>query len=175
LGLSLSWDNPTFFQMDNNPTLIIGLGNPILGDDGVGWVVAQEVKERLTDRADFEFDFLSLGGLSLMERLTGYQKVILIDALSTGKYPSGEVVTFPLNSIIDLTAGHSSSAHDTSLRNALNVGRSMNIDLPENENITVVAVETANVYNFTKELSPSVANAVPVAVNIVLDLLSSPL
>lgn len=28
-------------------TLIIGLGNPILGDDGVGWKVAQEVERQL--------------------------------------------------------------------------------------------------------------------------------
>jgi len=160
--------------MAENTTLIIGLGNPILGDDGVGWVIAQQVKDQVSERFDLEFDFLSLGGLSLMERLTGYQKVVLVDALSTGKYPQGKVVSFPLDSLTDLTAGHSSSAHDTSLRNALNVGRSMNIDLPKNENITIVAVEAANVYDFSKELSTTVGSAVPVAVKLVLDLLSKP-
>jgi hydrogenase maturation protease len=104
--------------------------------------------------------------------LTGYQKVILIDALFTGKYPQGKVISFPLNSMVDLNAGHSSSAHDTSLRNALDVGRSMKISLPRNENITVVAVEAANVYEFSRELSPLVADAVPRAVNLVLELLS---
>lgn len=158
--------------MIENSTLIIGLGNPILGDDGVGWVVAQQLKDELVERSDIEFDFLSLGGLSLMERLTGYQKVILIDALSTGKYPQGKVISFPLDSIVDLNAGHSSSAHDTSLRNALEVGRSMNINLPKNENITIVAVEAANVYDFSKELSPQIEAAVPHAVNLVLELLS---
>jgi hydrogenase maturation protease len=165
-------DDPFIIQMIENTTLIIGLGNPILGDDGVGWVVAQQLKDELVEREDIEFDFLSLGGLSLMERLTGYQKVIMIDALSTGNYPQGKVISFPLDSMVDLNAGHSSSPHDTSLRNALDVGRSMNISLPKNENIIVVAVEAANVYDFSRELSPQVADAVPHAVNLVLEILS---
>ena len=159
-------------QEIEKPILIIGLGNPILGDDGVGWVITQKVKDRLLKTENLEFDLLSLGGLSLMERLTGYTKVILIDALSTGKLSPGEVVTFPLNSMQDLSSGHSSSAHDTSLRNALDVGRSMNIDLPKNENIVVVAVEANHVYEFSRELSPQIRDAVPVAVNRVLDLLA---
>jgi hydrogenase maturation protease len=158
--------------MAENTTLIIGLGNPILGDDGVGWVIAQKLKDKLVARSNLEFEFLSLGGLSLMERLTGYQHVILIDAISTGNHPKGEVVSFPLSVIPDLTAGHSSSAHDTSLRNALNVGRSMNISLPKDEDILIVAVEAANVYDFSEELTPPVSAAVPVALKLVMDLIS---
>ena len=157
--------------MENNKTLIIGLGNPILGDDGVGWVITQGLKDQLTSRADLEFDFLSLGGLSLMERLTGYQHVILLDSFSSGMRPIGEVISFPLDSIPDLSAGHSSSAHDTSLRNALNLGRSMKIDLPEDKNIIVVAVEANNTYDFSEDLSPKVAESVPIAVNMVKNLL----
>jgi hydrogenase maturation protease len=156
------------------PTLIVGLGNPILGDDGVGWVIAQNLRDQLITRTDLEFDFLSLGGLSLMERLTGYQHVILIDAIASGENSSGKVISFPLNEIPDPTAGHSSSVHDTSLRNALNLGRTMNISLPRDENIIVVAVEAANVYDFSEELTPQVAAAVPIAEKLILDLIPSP-
>lgn len=158
--------------MNDNKTLIIGLGNPILGDDGVGWVIAENLKYQYCDDPNLEFEFLSLGGLSLMERLTGYRNVILIDALSSGKHPKGKVVSFPLSEVPDLTSGHTSSAHDTSLRNALNLGRSMGIDLPIDENITVVAIEAENVYDFSEELSPLVAAAVPLAINRVKDIIS---
>jgi hydrogenase maturation protease len=158
--------------MNDNNTLIIGLGNPILGDDGVGWVIAQNLKNKFDSDSRLEFEFLSLGGLSLMERLTGYQKVILIDALSSGLNPKGKVVYFPLSEVPDLTTGHTSSAHDTSLRNALNLGRSMGIDLPKDENIIVIAIEAENVYDFSEELSPLVAAAVPEAVNLVIDIIS---
>jgi hydrogenase maturation protease len=163
-------------------TLIIGLGNPILGDDGVGWVVAEKVQAELQARrkvpsappssdGDVEVDCVSLGGLSLMERLTDSGRVILIDSLFTGARPVGTVCQFTLSEMPDLTAGHSASAHDTSLRNALNVGRGMGIDLPEDENVIIVAIEAERVYDFSQELSPAVTDAVPGAVRMVLDLL----
>jgi hydrogenase maturation protease len=152
-------------------TLIIGLGNPILGDDGVGWRVAEEVAKKTAGRPVIEVDCASLGGLSLMERLTGAEQVILVDSIYTGQKPVGTVSQFTLNDLPDLTSGHSASAHDTSLRNALNVGRSMQIDLPEDRNVFIVAIEAENVYDFSQELSPAVAKAVPEAIAAVLDLI----
>jgi hydrogenase maturation protease len=154
-------------------TLVIGLGNPILGDDGVGWVVAEKVMHALVDPQSVEVDFASLGGLSLMERLTGSEKVILIDSIFTGQKPVGTVSSFRLADLPDLNAGHSASAHDTSLHNALMVGRSMDINLPADEQVFIVAVEAENVYDFTEELSPAVAGAVPGAVSTVLGLLEN--
>ena len=108
-----------------------------------------------------------------MERLTGVEYVILIDSIFTGQKPIGSVSQFKLSDMPNLTAGHSASAHDTSLRNALNVGRSMQIELPEDRNVIIIAIEAENVYDFSQELSPAVAGVVPQAVRIVLDLLDS--
>jgi len=161
-------------------TLVIGLGNPILGDDGVGWVVAEHVRAVLANQQSsilnpqsIEVDCASLGGLSLMERLTGSVRVILIDSIFTGKKKVGTVSQFTLNDLPDLNAGHSASAHDTSLRNALNVGRGMDVLLPKDENVIIVAIEAENVYDFSQDLSLAVAQAVPQAVRIVLDLIDS--
>jgi len=52
-------------------TLIIGLGNPMLGDDGVGWRVAEKVCRELPADESVIVDCLSLGGISLMEHLIG--------------------------------------------------------------------------------------------------------
>jgi len=159
-------------------TLVIGLGNPILGDDGVGWKVAQEVERQLKTRprvdeeSIIEIDCLSLGGLSLMERLTDAQRVILVDAIFTGENPPGTVKTFPLSDLPNPTAGHSASAHDTSLRTALNVGRSMNISLPDDDQIMIVSIEAHSDYDFSEDLSAPVAAAVPLAVRSVIAQLS---
>ena len=152
-------------------TLVIGLGNPILGDDGVGWHVVEEVARKMADRPEVEIDYASLGGLSLMERLTGFEHVILVDSIFTGTKPIGTVSYFALSELPDLTAGHSASAHDTSLRNALNVGRSMNIPLPKDEDVMIVAIEAERVYDFSEKLSEPVENSVPKAVETVLELL----
>jgi len=160
-------------------TLIIGLGNPILGDDGVGWVVAEKVQAALsnpqstiTNPQSIEVDCASLGGLSLMERLTGSERVILVDAIFTGQKPVGTVSQFSLNELPDLSAGHSASPHDTSLRNALQVGRGMDIRLPKDEDVIIIAIEAEAVYDFSQELSPAVAAGVPVAMEKVLDLIN---
>ena len=153
--------------------LIIGLGNPILGDDGVGWVVAQEVKNNLAEEAkDIEVDFLALGGLSLMERLVGYQHVILVDSLNTGQRHQGEVINFTLQDMVDLIYGHASAAHDASLKQSLEVGRNLNVPLPSDENVHIVAIEARHVYDFTEELSTEIAAAVPKAVQMVLNLIA---
>jgi hydrogenase maturation protease len=154
-------------------TLIVGLGNPILGDDGVGWRVAEEVEKRLANRPEVQVDCFSLGGLSLMERLTGYERVVLIDSIFTGAKPVGTVGLFPLTELADQTSGHTASTHDTSLRNALKVGRSMDISLPRDEDVFIVAIEAENVYDFSETLSPQVNAAVPHAVQAVLQLIQS--
>ncbi|MBT3338836.1 MAG: hydrogenase maturation protease [Anaerolineae bacterium] len=145
-------------------TLIIGLGNPILGDDGVGWAVADEIKPH----TEIEIEKLSLGGLSLMERISGYRRIILIDAIQSGSKPLGSVSVFPLKDLPNPFSGHSASAHDTSLLTALDTGRRLGVPLPNNDEIIIVAIESENIYNFSEELSPPIAEAVPIAAEEVL-------
>ena len=108
-----------------------------------------------------------------MERLTDLERVILVDSIFTGAEAGRDGQPVHLEDLPDLTAGHSASTHDTSLRNALNVGRSMHITCRKIENVIIVAIEAENVYDFSQELSPAVAEAVPQAVKIVLGLLDS--
>lgn len=156
-------------------TLIIGLGNPYLGDDGVGCVIADRVYERLANHTwkpetTVEIDNLSVGGLRLMERMVDYDRVIIIDALTTGKYPEGQVITFPIEKLPVHAQGHLSSAHDTSLQDALQMGRTLGIDLPAQ--IEIVGIEARHVYDFSEDLSPPIAAAVPKAVETVMEILN---
>ena len=147
-------------------TLIVGLGNPILGDDGAGWKVAGEVEHRLpksVETSEVSVECLSLGGLSLMERLIGYQRAIVIDAIGTVYY-------FRLDDLYDPTSGHTTAAHDVSLMTAIQIGRSLGATLPDR--IDVVAIESPYVYDFSEELTSPVAAAVPRAVEMVMNLLN---
>lgn len=160
-------------MMSNNKekTLIIGLGNPILGDDGVGWRVSHAVATHLQDRdVAAEVDWLSVGGLSLMERLIGYERVIIVDSIQTEEGPAGEVTVFPLAVLPERSAGHTTAIHDASLQTALALGRQMGAALPEK--IMVVAVEAERVFDFSEKLSPAVAAAIPRATEAVLALLA---
>jgi hydrogenase maturation protease len=153
-------------------TLIVGLGNPILGDDGVGWRVAEEVEHRLpksSETSEVSVDCAALGGLSLMERLIGYERAIVIDAIGTGQRPIGAVYHFRLDDLYDPTSGHTTAAHDVSLMTAIQIGRSMGAALPDR--IDVVAIESPYTYDFSEELTPTVAAAVPQAAELVMGLL----
>ena len=159
-------------------TLVIGLGNPILGDDGVGWRVAEEVQKWLSSNSanpagpGIEVDCVALGGLSLMERLTGAELVVIIDAMDTKAAPVGTVRNLLLGDLPDLSSGHTTAVHDTSLRNALSIGRSMGIPLPEDDNIHIVAIEAEAVHDFSEVLSPAVQGAIPAAVSSILMILN---
>lgn len=157
-------------------TLVVGLGNPILGDDGVGWRVAEQVERLLPSffqrtelETEVDVNCAALGGLSLMERLIGYQRAILIDSIGTGQHPIGTAYHFRLDDLYDPTAGHTTAAHDVSLVMALKIGRSLGAQLPDQ--IDVVAIESPYVYDFSEELTLPVAAVVPRAVEMVMELL----
>jgi hydrogenase maturation protease len=153
-------------------TIIIGLGNPILGNDGIGWVVAKEVERNLPKHVGhLDVEFLSLGGLALMEHLIDYDFAILIDAFKSDEV-SGSVLALHLEDMPNYSAFHTTSTHDVSLQNALLVGRNLGAKLPKC--VMIVGVTTEEVFEFSEELTPEVRAAVPVALRAVLDLLENP-
>ncbi len=147
--------------------IVLALGNPLLGDDGAGWRVAEYLQSHLTDPS-FALDTLAEGGLSIMERISGYRRAIIIDAIQTGQYPDGHISSFPLDALPNPFAGHLGSNHETSLLTALEAGRTLGIDLPDQ--ITIVAIEARNLYEFSEQLSPPVAAAVEPAARLVIEL-----
>jgi hydrogenase maturation protease len=149
-------------------TILVGLGNPILGDDGVGWKVAEEVKKRLPPQARVDVEYLSLGGISLMEHLIGYDKAILIDAFKSDE-ANGSILVMHLEDLPKYSAFHTTSTHDTSLQNAIQMGRNMGAKLPER--IMVVGIITEQNFEFGESLTPEVQAAVPVAARAALELL----
>jgi hydrogenase maturation protease len=150
--------------------LVLGLGNPILGDDGIGWRVAEQVRSATAGQMrPAEVDCAALGGLSLMERMLGYRRVILVDSMWTGTKPEGSVSVCPLGDIEDPGAGHTVAAHDTSLTTALRTAELMGAVVPER--VDVVAIETRACYEFSESLTETAEIALPIATRKVLELL----
>ena len=152
--------------------LVIGLGNPNLGDDGVGWRVAEEVRRQLPPGLPVDLDCLSLGGIGLMEHFIGHEYVILIDAFPLEE-PIGSILILKLSDLPNYSAFYTTSAHDTSLQDAIELGKSMGAQLPDD--VTVVGIAIKHVHVFSESLSPLVAQAVPQAAKFVLDFLGKKL
>jgi hydrogenase maturation protease len=149
-------------------TIVIGLGNPILGDDGVGWKVAEEIKKHIGDCPDVKVDCISLGGISLMEHLIGYDRAVLVDAFKSEE-TSGSVLVMDLKDMPNYSALHTTSTHDASLQNALEMGKGLGAKLPSR--VMIVGITTEKIFDFSEELTSEVSKAVPIATKAALDLL----
>jgi len=153
-------------------TLVIGLGNPILGDDGVGLAVARAVDSALSecDMPETEVAEACVGGLRLMEMMVGHERVILVDAIKTHDGKTGTVYRLCLDDLRALgPTQHSASAHDAGLPTSLAAGRQMGLDLPEE--LVIYAIEVLHVSDFGYAMCDEVAGAIPaVAAAIMADL-----
>ncbi len=152
-------------------TLVIGLGNPILTDDGVGVHIARRVSALLDPDSGVDVIEASVGGLQLMEAMIGYERVVIIDAIMTPGGIPGAVYELGLDRLPGTL--NTSSAHDTNLPTALAVGRRLGAPLPADENVHIIAVEAVDVLTFGENCTPPVAAAIPKATKLALSWLSS--
>ena len=162
-------------------TAVIALGNPILGDDGIGWQVGKVVEQYLSNiRSQIGFAsnnpnhqidviYLCSGGLSLMEHMVGYDRVIVVDAFSTNQHRPGTIHYFTDDEIQIKFASHINSAHDTDLFTALRMGQDLGADLPTK--IEIVGIETMRVFDFDDQISPEIMAVIPDVSGFILKLL----
>ncbi len=151
-------------------TIVLGLGNPLITDDSVGLRVVAELKGLLAERTDVVVDEDYWGGLRLMERMVGFDRAIVIDAIVTGAAP-GTIHHLHVDSI---PTQRSASAHDVNLPTALALGRQAGEKLPQDDDILLVGIEADDILSFGEECTPSVRAAIPVAVQDVLKALEDP-
>jgi hydrogenase maturation protease len=146
-------------------SVIIGMGNPLLTDDGVGISVARKVGEYLQERNDVDCLELHTGGIRLMEAMVGYDRAYVVDAMVTGEHEPGTVRPFLPSEFI--TTRNTVSTHDTDLSTALEMGRLLGMKLPDE--VRIWGVEAQEVENFGEELTEPVSAAVPLIVENILN------
>ena len=145
-------------------TLVLGIGNPILSDDGVGIKIAHEVRKQLNN-PHVAVAETSAAGLSLLDLIVGYDKVIIIDAIQTEKGRAGQI--YNMGSEDFSLTKHLSSPHQINLVTALELGKMLNLAMPQE--ITILAVEAKDVSTFSESCTPAVKKAIPEVVKIVLE------
>ena len=147
-------------------TLVLGIGNPILGDDGVGFHIAQELAKEIKDE-NIDVKDTSIDGLNLLELIVGYDKVIIIDAIMTEDGEVGEIYRLRPENFVK-TVHLTTSPHNANLATAIEIGKkSLAEQMPGK--IVVFAVEIQEVTEFTEKMTRKVKGAIPRAVNLVLE------
>ncbi len=147
-------------------TLVLGIGNPILGDDGIGFHVAQELAKLIKDEA-LDVKDASTSGLILLDIIRGYEKVVIIDAIKTEEGEPGEIYRLRPNDFFR-TVHPATSVHDANLPTVIELGNKL---VPEEmpHEIVIFAIEVKEIETFTVEMTPQVKEAIPNVTNLVLD------
>lgn len=148
-------------------TIVLGLGNPILTDDGVG-ILAVEKVARQIEHPLVDFQWCSLAGFELLDLLVGYDQAIIVDSIKTGKYPVGQVMELEADSLMSTV--RLASVHDINLATALELGRLLELPVPAE--ITIYVVEVADNTTFREGCCREVAAAIPLLENAVIKLLA---
>jgi len=147
-------------RTDRCPTLVLGVGNILLRDEGIGVrVVEAMAREGAPDGVEL-FDGAT-AGLDLLDALAGRRKVIVIDALDADCEP-GTVLRLEPEELAPHPA-QSVSVHDIGLMETLVVARQLGI---APESVVILGVRPAEV-DCGLELSPQIAALVPRIVELV--------
>jgi hydrogenase maturation protease len=140
-------------------TLVLGLGNTLLGDDGIG----VRVIERLQGE-DIGAEIMNGAtlGLSLLETLKSRPKIVVVDAVDMGKAP-GSVVRFSVRELLTMAESRSFSLHEIGLFEVLKIGQSLNEDFG---NVIIFGVQPKELHAI-EQLSPEVEGKITEVVEMI--------
>jgi hydrogenase maturation protease len=145
--------------------IVLGVGNLILGDDGVGIHVVNEVKKQIDD-PNITIDEAITGGMNLLDLMLGYDKAIIVDAVKSEKSVVGTVERIPL---ADFNTMHSCNPHDVSLVEAIQMAKKLGETKIPSEIIIIGVMMKEIPCEFGEKLSEKIQAAVPKAVEMTVN------
>ena len=135
-------------------TLILGFGNPILTDDAVGIRIAEELEREFPD---ITVEAFCEAGLAILDEVTGYDKLVIIDSIKTGKGKPGELYKLTLEDL--KPKSDFSSSHGLDIATAFKLGEMLGYPLPRE--VSIYAVEVKDNTTFGEECTPEIKKSMP--------------
>ncbi|MDD4299445.1 MAG: hydrogenase maturation protease [Methanomicrobium sp.] len=143
-------------------TLIIGCGNPFMGNDGAGIYAIERIKEMMPH---VEILDGGTGGLGLIGEMEGYSRIIIIDAmLGIGEKKGDIKIFYDTPPCIPSTM----SLHDAGISEVIEVAKEI---IPGIEIITI-GIEADFVSEYSREIDPEIIEGVKEVCTVLADLLN---
>jgi hydrogenase maturation protease len=147
--------------------LVLGIGNPLRADDGVGIHITEALKQ------DTGCDTINIrdgiSGLDILGTITDYDRVVVVDAIRSGGEP-GTVYRLSPEDIGFQKTLHAFSTHDMDFFATIELGNSLFLERMPKE-IIIIAVEADDITTVSEQCTPEVEKAIPKAVDIIKGLL----
>ncbi len=129
-------------------TVVVGIGNTIRGDDGVGIRLVRKLRGSLPPQ--FEIKESATAGFELLDFILGYDRAVLVDAVQTPGGVAGQVYRFPLQEYS--RSSQLPFSHSLTIRQLVEIGRVLGgSKMPA---VEIVAVEAKQINDFSETLSP---------------------
>ena len=158
--IAISSDSYFFEKDKSNSILILGVGNYLMGDEGIGVHVMQEMaKIKLPEYVDILDG--GTGGFLLLNCFEAYQTIIFVDATMDGK-PAGTISLIRPKFASDFPSAL--SVHDVGLKDMIEAVYLME----EKPDLHLFTVSIEELVPMTIELNPNVKNAIPIIIEQLL-------
>jgi hydrogenase maturation protease len=138
------------------PVLLLGLGNDILTDDAVGLHVVHELQRELASQPAIDIRETTEMGLALLDFITGYSAVVIVDSIQTGKAPPGFLHELDAAALNQLTGR---TPHFVGVSETLAFGKQLGLAMPER--VTIFAIEVEDPFTLGTALTPALQAALP--------------
>jgi hydrogenase maturation protease len=147
----------------------LGIGNTLLGDDGVGIYLARQIKKEFgaNDAIDVK-EANNVGGIALLDLITGYTTVIILDAIITRQGRPGTLYKLAVEDLGTVIEPY--MLHAIDLRTAIELGKMLGYHIPDA--ITLYAIEIRDNTIFREGLSPEIEEVIPVVMQQIMSALN---
>lgn len=143
--------------------LILGIGNILQKDDGVGVHVVNEISAAVNDLpGDVEVFDGGTFGYDLLPVMSGRKKIVIVDALKIDDEP-GSIYRFPADNLVD--CNNKFSLHDIGVKKLIDMLKLMG----ENPEIEVIGIVPEDINSLDVGISDSVKKSIPKAVEYIIE------
>jgi hydrogenase maturation protease len=74
-------------QSAKRPVVVLGLGNPLMGDEGIGVYLVERLAKSAAEYPDVDFVDAGTGGLTVLHQIEGRRKAVFIDCAFMDQEP----------------------------------------------------------------------------------------
>lgn len=143
--------------------LILGLGNDLYGDDGIGIHIIERLTENTDDRQNFgallddvDLQACGLTGLAILDEIIGYDRLIIIDTIKRCDPQAGRIHILAAEELRHIPGP---SPHYVSIPQTIAIGRQLGLRVPSH--IKIIAIEAKDLFHLGEGLSPEIENKIP--------------
>ena len=148
-------------------TLVLGIGNLLCSDDGVGLHIIEKLRE---ENMGMDLKEAS-SGLDILDAVKGYDRVILVDAIRSGGEP-GTIYELSPEDFKERGTLHSFSTHiNMDFLEMLELGKKLFPGKMPGD-IVIIAIEAKDTMTISDRCTDEVEKALPKAIDMIKGLLS---